>query len=72
MTPRNAEKFMEWSTGSCGALSASGRRPAPASAKVLNLNIKYPVKNQHHTSSRYFFMNDISKLVLPLSPQHGV
>ena len=34
MTQRNVERFMGWSIGSCGAHSASGKRPAPGSVRA--------------------------------------
>ena len=44
-TPRNAEKSMEWSTGSFGAHSASGRRPAPGSGKAPKLSTSSSLKS---------------------------
>lgn len=71
MTPRNAEKFMEWSTESSGAPSASGRKRAQDSGKVLNLNIKYPVSRLHTTQARDAFYERYQQ-VLPLFSQLGV
>jgi len=34
VTQRNVERFMGWSIGSCGAHSASGKRPAPGSVRA--------------------------------------
>ena len=45
--PRNAGKFMGWSTGSSGARSASGRKRAQDSEKVLNLIINHVIDFYH-------------------------
>jgi len=45
VTPRNAEKSTEWSIGSSGAPSASGRRPAPDSERAPKLSTLSSIKS---------------------------